>query len=148
MSINRAMRCDHNLIYEGVTDVECDNPSCKNFDPSMYKFDVCVRHKDKDGVCFAWGVLWDVLYNIAHTHHRFVLHQSTLYEPGARMWIQPLDPDKTRTIIVVRQRDEGILEFNCAWTKWNDQDKQKITLYFKRAIELGGEKYYKPGAAR
>ncbi len=141
MSINRAMRCDHNLIYEGVTDVECDEPGCKNFDPQMYKFCTCARHKDKNGVCFVWGVLWDVLYNIAHTVDRLVLHQNTLYKPGTRVWIQPLDRDKTRTIVVKRQRDEGILDFSDACTRWSAVDRRKIVLYFERAIELGRERY-------
>jgi len=141
MPINRAVRCDHNLIYEGVTNVECDNPSCKNFDPGMYEFRTCVRHKDIDGVCFVWGVLWDVLYNIAHAIDAFVLHQSILYKPGASVWVRPLDPNKTKAI-VERQRDEGILDFSDAGTKWSAEDKRKIARYFSRAIELGKEKYH------
>ncbi len=146
MSINRAMRCDHNLIYEGVTDVECDNPSCKNFDPSMYEFRVCMRNKDADGVCFAWGVLWDVLYNVAHTNCQFVLHQNTLYAPDSRVWLRPIDVEKMEEI-VVKQRNEGVLDFAGSLTRWNKEDRRKIVPYFERAIELGREKYCNLGAA-
>ncbi len=142
MSINRAVRCDHNLIYEGITDVECDEPGCKNFDPAMYEFRVCANNKDVEGVCFVWGVLWDVLYNIVHTDNRFVLHQSTLYEPGSRVWLRPIDIEKMEEI-VIKQRDEGILDFSDAFSssRWSAKDQRKIKSYFVRAIELGRERY-------
>lgn len=140
MSINRAVRCDHDLIYEGVTNVECDEPGCKNFDPSMYKLRVCMNNRDVKGVCFVWGVLWDALYNIVHTDNRFVLHQSTLYAPGQSVCVIPIDVDKMRAI-VERQRNEGVLDFSDAYIKWNDQDELKIKQYCDRAIKLGKEKY-------
>ena len=124
MSINRAVRCDHNLIYEGVTDVECDEPGCKNFDPAMYEFRVCANNEDVEGVCFAWGVLWDVLYSIVHTDDKFVRHQSTLYESGSRVWIRPIGIEKMEEIIVKR-RDEGILDFGGACLKWSDQARKR-----------------------
>lgn len=140
MSINRAVRCDHNLIYEGVTNVECDEPGCKNFDPAMYEFRICANNEDVEGVCFVWGVLWDALYNIVHTDNRFVLHQSILYAPGSRVWLRPIDVAKMEEIIV-KQQDEGILDFSDSCSKWIAKDQRKIIRYFNRAIKLGTERY-------
>lgn len=130
-----SMRCDHKLIYEGVTSVECGEPGCENFDPSMNNKSLAVMATDD--YCFAWGEVLTTLHAISTFRRPYVI--TSVYK-AEEFFIIPLDYDKLLGKSL-RATKEIIEKFRIP--DWDDETMAKVKSYVQRAIELGKERMRK-----
>lgn len=128
------MRCDHEWIYEGVTNIECTHPGCRNFDPKMHRYNLAVGDHER---CMGWGVAWYLLSNIAlYKVKRFI---SPLLYDVKPIRIRSLNRDNWESMC--EKHDRGIHEiFLNEGVEWDEETTKLIDGYILKAVAIGREK--------